>query len=261
MRSFLFTDPSPGVLKSVHIFKDNKLLKDVDETETFEIPIYTNIPNSFIKASNILSSIHSTINFNGDLTTEYPEQLMLCRFLPPTAKVLEIGTSIGRSSIVISSILNDDTQFVTLETCEKNAKQACENRDANGRHFHIVNAALSLQPLYQVYSNWTCYTEQKENSFPVKLCTLDDLRKYNIEFDTLVLDCEGAFYNIIYEFPSILDNIKLIIVENDYDTIEKKRKIDDIFDQHNFHCVYREMIDAHFQICKDVFFEVWQRFE
>lgn len=35
------------------------------------------------------------------------------------------------------------------------------------------------------------------------------------QFDVLIVDCEGAFYNILNDFPEILDNIKLIIIEMD----------------------------------------------
>ena len=35
------------------------------------------------------------------------------------------------------------------------------------------------------------------------------------KFDVLVIDCEGAFYNILNEFPEILDHTKLIIIEHD----------------------------------------------
>jgi len=51
----------------------------------------------------------------------------------------------------------------------------------------------------------------------VKTITYDDLKlKYKINFDTLVLDCEGAFYYILMDMPEILKNIKLIIMENNY---------------------------------------------
>ena len=211
----------------------------------------------------MLSSIHSKVHFYGNLDAEYPEQLMICRFLPPTAKVLELGTNIGRSSIVIASILQDDSQFVTLETCKREAHYACVNRDANGKKFHIVNAALSLHPLYQ--SGMTCYTEPKENAVPVKTCTLDDIhQQYKIVFDTLVVDCEGAFYDIIHDFPTIIDNIKLIIIENDYNSDQKKLVVDEFLTKHHFYCVYRELLDSspHPQprTCNDCFFEVWQKF-
>jgi hypothetical protein len=37
----------------------------------------------------------------------------------------------------------------------------------------------------------------------------------NQKFDVLIIDCEGAFYNILIDIPEILDNIKLIIIEMD----------------------------------------------
>lgn len=46
--------------------------------------------------------------------------------------------------------------------------------------------------------------------------------KYNIKFDTLVLNCEGAFYYILMGMPEILDNINLTIMENDYHILEQK---------------------------------------
>jgi hypothetical protein len=39
----------------------------------------------------------------------------------------------------------------------------------------------------------------------------------NDKFDVLVVDCEGAFYNIVNEFPEILVDAKLIIIELDGD--------------------------------------------
>ena len=46
----------------------------------------------------------------------------------------------------------------------------------------------------------------------VNILNFDELQnKYKIEFDTLILDCEGAFYFILKDSPEILNNIKLII--------------------------------------------------
>ena len=57
--------------------------------------------------------------------------------------------------------------------------------------------------------------------------------KYQINFDTLILDCEGAFYNILLSMPEILNNIKLIIMENDYLDIGKKEYVDNVLKQNN----------------------------
>ena len=81
--------------------------------------------------------------------------------------------------------------------------------------------------------------------------------KYNIEFDTLVLDCEGAFYYILMDMPDILNNINLIIMENDYWDLNKKQYIDTILIQNNF---YRDYVEGGgWGPCYNNFFEVWKK--
>jgi hypothetical protein len=81
--------------------------------------------------------------------------------------------------------------------------------------------------------------------------------KYNIEFDTLVLDCEGAFYYILMDMPEILDTITLIIVENDYDELYKKDYVDTVLKNNNFYVDYFRAGGG--RVCSDNFFEVWKR--
>jgi hypothetical protein len=69
------------------------------------------------------------------------------------------------------------------------------------------------------------------------------------------LDCEGAFYNILRDMPEILNNIKLIIMENDYQDIKLKTFIDDILIKQNFKVDYQQR--GGWGPCEDRFFEVW----
>ena len=81
--------------------------------------------------------------------------------------------------------------------------------------------------------------------------------KYNIQFDTLVLDCEGAFYYILMDMPEILTNVNLIIMENDYNDITHKNYIDSVLKQHNFYVDYVEA--GGWGCCYNNFYEVWKR--
>jgi hypothetical protein len=84
-------------------------------------------------------------------------------------------------------------------------------------NFFVENSALSKRPLIQ--KDWDTIVSDVvlEGYKKVNTITLEELHyKYKIEFDTLILDCEGAFYYILLDMPEILNNIKLIIVENDY---------------------------------------------
>ena len=113
-----------------------------------------------------------------------------------------------------------------------------------------------------------CLIQKKWNTKPseslepgfkwVNTITFDELKsKYNIKFDTLVLDCEGAFYYILKDMPEILDNINLIIMENDYHVLEQKKYIDNVLTKNNFFVDYKEK--GPWGPCRDNFFEVWKK--
>jgi hypothetical protein len=102
-------------------------------------------------------------------------------------------------------------------------------------------------------------SDDLENGYNwVNTITFDELKlKYNIDFDTLILDCEGAFYYILMDMSDILDNIKLIIMENDYHEIMHKKFVYSELTRNNFVNVYKEA--GGWGCCSDNFFEVWKK--
>ena len=198
-----------------------------------------------------LQKIHSTLKLKyGSFKDELPEQKMVVRYLKGNEKVLEIGGNIGRNSLVIASIVKD---LVVLESHEIIATQLKENRDLNHFNFQIINAALSKRKLIQ--KGWDTIPSDvlMEEYTWVNTITLEQL---NI-FDTLVLDCEGAFYYILMDMPEILDNVNLIIMENDYWDISKKNFVDEILLKYNFTRDYAE--SGGWGPCYLNFFEVWKK--
>jgi len=196
----------------------------------------------------------------GTFKNELPEQKMVIRYLTGDEKILEIGGNIGRNSLVISSILKkkDNTNFVVLESDTNISNQLNENKSLNNLEFHIETAALSKRKLIQKGWN-TIASDVLLNGYKnVNTITYDQLiQKYNIEFNTLVLDCEGAFYYILMDMPEILKNINLIIMENDYENIDHKIYIDNILKLNNFIVDYTE--SGGWGPCKNNFFEVWKK--
>ena len=81
--------------------------------------------------------------------------------------------------------------------------------------------------------------------------------KYKKTFNTLVLDCEGAFYYILKDFPEILNGVTKILMENDYTNIEHKKYIDNILKNKNFKNIYTE--SGGWGPCEKFFFEVWEK--
>jgi FkbM family methyltransferase len=243
-RAKYFTDPFYGILKKIIIIDSDNKITEYEQGTQIKIDLLNNtITRINDKTINEkIENIHSKLNIKyGNFNDELPEQKMVVRYLTGNEKVLEIGGNIGRNSLIIASILHDNTNFVTLE-CDVNiANQLTENRDLNNFNFHIEKSALSNRKLIQ--KDWDTIPSDilKEGYSWVNTITLDNIRsKYNIEFDTLVLDCEGAFYYILMDMPEILNNIKLIIMENDYHDISHKIYIDEILIKNNFYVDYQE---------------------
>ena len=59
------------------------------------------------------------------------------------------------------------------------------------------------------------------------------------------------------DMPEILDNIKLIIMENDYWDADKKKFVDDVLIKKRFYVDYSEL--GGWGPCVNNFYEVWKR--
>ena len=111
--------------------------------------------------------------------------------------------------------------------------QKQQNRDLNNFKFFIENSAISSVPLYSL--GWNTYKTQVENSTEVKIIDYNDLlNKYNINFDTLVIDNEGNFVDMLKDFPNILDNIRLLIIEHDFNTDDDLHYFNEIMTNKGF---------------------------
>lgn len=200
---------------------------------------------------------------NNTFLDELPEQKMVVRYLTGNEKVLEIGSNIGRNTIVIGHILKqkNNTNFVSLESSPKLFPYVVENVTKNNIPCHNENSALSKRTLIQtgIESFVVPYgTPAPDDGFLVNILTYEELvNKYQINFDTLIMDCEGAFYYILMDMPEMLTNINLIIMENDYGEISHKQYIDSVLKNKGFYVDYVE--PGGWGPCFNCFFEVWKR--
>jgi FkbM family methyltransferase len=266
-RARCFTDPLFGVLKSIFVMHESQTTV-YDHKQTVYINLSSNListtePDSMLsdqdRANKKLSVIHSQLRIqHGSFQDEFPEQQLAARYLTGSEKVLELGGNIGRNSLVIASILGDNHDFVVLECDANTVTQLTENRDLNYFHFFIEPSALSKRPLIQ--RGWeTIVSDTVLDGYkPVSSITYDELiAKYKIDFDTLVIDCEGALYYILQDMPELLDRICLIIMENDYHDINHKEYVDNILKEKNFVVDYVE--SGGWGLCYANFYEVWKK--
>ena len=274
MRAFLFTDPHVDVLKSILLYKADQVLiydhtvtiyidNSNQEIFTSQSPLPDYIKECYPDYTNVLKKMHQSLKLDyGSFQDEYPEQLLAVEYIKGNESNLEIGGNIGRNSIILGSILNDhnNTNLVTLECCTEIATQLTHNRNKNNLFFHIENAALSKTQLYQPNGQWQTVQSDVPLEGHTKLDTItfDQIEtKYKIKFDTLVMDCEGAFYYILQDMSDMLKNIQLIIMENDYNIIEHKEFVDTCLIASGLHRVHWEA--GGWGPCFNRFYEVWKR--
>lgn len=257
-RCDIFGDPCYGTLKHIVVlFLDGTYIKYPFDAE---IKLKKNSIWETPDAATVkLEYLHKNLDLQyGTFSEEYPEQYMVARFLSPTAKVLEIGGNIGRNSLIISSILNDSANLVVLETMDEYVKKLRLNRDNNNLSFHIESSALSLRNIIQ--KGWNSIPSNDMLPGYQTISTIGYntlLEKYNLNFDTLVVDCEGAFYHILIDFPDLLKNINLVVIENDFFDLEHKKYVDSVFTSHGLVRKYKE--PGGWGPCYHFFYEVWEK--
>ena len=162
LRAELFSDPCFRIVKQIIISGLSNTLYVIDHKTTCMIDTRTNtilsdpvlmrrlITKTALKPMQKVVALHSLFSLShGSMRDEFPEQCMVMEFLTGKETVLEIGGNIGRNSLILSSILENDNRLVVLECSTAISEQLQQNRSNNQLQFHIENAALSKTKLIQ----------------------------------------------------------------------------------------------------------------
>ncbi len=282
LRSKILGDPYFGKLKFILIelnSKDSffiyhnqsvKFPKNIDNKNQIEITTLRNLRylwwnkvGRFIEnLEQRLDSLHQWIGFGyGSMEEEREEQMMAIQFIEPKDKVLELGANYGRNSCLIGCLLEDDTQMVSLETCQKYIPILEYNRDINQLKFQIEPSGLSKKKLIQkrwITTPWELDNLPDSEYFWVPTITWQELKqKYPIDFNVLVADCEGALYYILQDEPNFLKGFTKILVENDYIQMEQYEFVKDKMEKNGFKNVLNLSGGLSWHCCKDCFYQVW----
>lgn len=143
---------------------------------------------------------------------ERQEQLDSFIFVPAESCVLELGARYGTVSCLINKSLSDPTAHVAVEPDHRVIDALKDNRDRYGSKFHIFNGAVSKEALSYNPSGYSGTTQTGKNN--IKTLSLQQLEaEYNLQFDTLVADCEGCIEQFVKE--NDMTQFKLIILEKD----------------------------------------------
>lgn len=199
-------------------------------------------------------------HFGGMIPKAYEQQERrdVEKYLPRDAKVLEIGARFGVVSCTINAKLDDKTKHVAVEPDKRVWRALRKNRDANQCQFEILQGALSSEPvtmitsagrigagsIFRISGDPRC-AHVSQGTIPV--VSYDDIKRKYFVPDTLVIDCEGAFVEFFQDFPDMIRDAKLILIEWDAQDRANNQKyrqvlLDNGFEEEKggFHAVYKK---------------------
>lgn len=158
-----------------------------------------------------------------DKNVEFSTRYLASKYINKDAKVLELGARYGTASVYIDKLLtNSKTQLVCVDP-DKYIEKCLEYcKKVNNANFNYFIGAISKKELFLTYNG--CGWENKTYELPpnnirnekINTITFEDIQnKFNINFDVLVADCEGALLDFLIENVEHIDNFKTIIYEED----------------------------------------------
>ena len=229
--------------ETTDLYYDTSTLEIINENDTDKINYCKSLFDKKKRLDSIYNDLSLTIN---NYKEDFPEELMICKYLIGNEKILQIIKNFNNSSLVIGYILNKNknNNFVVLTSELDNTSFLLYNK--SNLNIYIENGTL--------ISN----NKQINQINKIKLIDYNTIcNKYNITFDTLIADFEDTLYNILYNIPEILQNINLLIMKNKYTEQNNKIYIDNILKAYNFIYEYKEIINDTYG--NNIYFEIYAK--
>ncbi|MBN20732.1 MAG: hypothetical protein CL678_05525 [Bdellovibrionaceae bacterium] len=180
---------------------------------------------------------------------EVIEQKLVKEFINENDIVLELGARYGTVSCLINSLLNNKKNQVSVEPDKRVLDSLEKNKNNNNCEFGIVKGFISNKKLSLNRTEHICQgnielkgygsTFVEDNNSTTNNYTFEEIQnKFNIKFNTLVVDCEGFFEEFLNQNKSIFfEQIKKIIIEEDYKEKCNYDEINKILINNKFKCV------------------------
>lgn len=189
-----------------------------------------------------------------DKTYEKQEIIAIKKYVNSDMRILEVGGSLGLTSVIANSKLKDQKKHIVLEANPNLIENLSFNKSQNNSKFTVVNAPISSSEKNVTFNfnnislggsinnKLHKYEELKHgqyNTLKTKTITPKIIEeKYNLQFDCLICDIEGEEYNLLLNLKDYFKSFKLMIVEFHFD-LES--------DQSNFEKL-KKMYSKYFQL-------------
>lgn len=189
--------------------------------------------------NNLLANFNTHFNCFGIENYELSEKHLIEKYLDSKDSVLELGGCLGVISLVTNKLLSNKKKHVVLEIDSEKYKYLKHNKITNKAEFFCCNGALSRnEDLF--YERGIGIWGGKASNIgtdkeKVVAYTIKDLEtKYNLVFNTLIMDIEGGELELFKTFA--IKQFNKIIFENHY-TNNKNLEIENILKTNSFNLI------------------------
>jgi len=151
---------------------------------------------------------------------EKDERAYIGKVLDGKETILELGGCIGVISCITNKKLANPGQHVVVEANPEMIPYLDENKKNNRCSFEIINAVISKTEFVDFFlsdsfvASGIYQQDVNRRKVSVKGVTPRELEnKYNLKFNTIVMDIEGGEYDLILENKTFLNDIDKIFME------------------------------------------------
>lgn len=151
---------------------------------------------------------------------ENPEHILVRKWIPHDAIVMEFGARFGTTSCEIAKQLRNSGQLISVEPDDRVWPALVRNLEKNNCRTHLLKGAVSTKPVsLSNFSRYSTRTSPAKSSGgrEVQHFSLDAIEsRVNKRIDTLLIDCEGCADSMLDQFePKMSSQINLVILERD----------------------------------------------
>jgi FkbM family methyltransferase len=152
--------------------------------------------------------------------------------------VLELGGRYGTVSTIINNKLDNKKNHVVIEPDSSVIESLKINRKNHKCHFEIFNGIISNKKNIKLnnhgYGSFITEIHNNETSNIQIISYENFLKIYNLNFNTLVVDCEGCFLEFIIIIGDNISKYNKIFLEKDYPDKCNYNEIEKILYKYNF---------------------------